>query len=70
MVEVLVRAAARVSRTAVLAACTALFVLGVVGLACARPGPGAAAGYTAVSEEFPLGTKLVVTREGRLWSCA
>ena len=43
MVEVMVRAAARVSWTAVLAAaCTMLFVLGVAGLAGARPGPGAA----------------------------
>jgi len=70
MVEVLVRAAARVSWTVVLVACTAPFVLGVAGLAGAQPGPDAAAGYTAVSGEFPLGTKLVVTREGRLRSCA
>ena len=64
MVEVMARVAARVSWTAVLAAaCTALFVLGVAGLAGAQPGTGAAAGYTAVSGEFPLGTKLVVTRE-------
>lgn len=63
MVEVLTRAAARVSWTAALAAaCAVLFVLGVAGLAGAQPGPGA--GYTAVSGEFSLGTKLVVIHEG------
>ena len=35
-----------------------------VGLAGARPRLGADAGYTAIREEFPLGTELVVIREG------
>lgn len=62
------------------AACLALFLLGVVGSAWASPGVvdrqassgagsatvsgGDPGGYTAASEDLPLGTKLVVTYKG------
>lgn len=74
MVEVVMRAAARVSLTVAFVACTAVLVLGFVALAGARPdgggGRGVAGGdevggyYGAASEEYELGTRLVVTLEG------
>lgn len=67
MDEVLVRAVARVFWAVVFAAgCSALLALGAAGLAGAQPngGDGGAAGFAAASEEFLVGTRLLVGHDG------